>query len=207
MDHRVTTRAFALALLTMGLVGGMAERAQAGPATLTITGFIDGSVGSTTFADAAFTAVASFSPSADLGGGGYGVYPASLTFAIVGVGTYTTAPDPDLLALIIGPPANPGLGVYGVVIPSRTGPLNQFFDAASTFLVPGGNVETLFSATTTFQQNPPFIEYLLGGSTLTVTDFDSLGATASLLVPEPGTLTLLAVGLAVTSRLRRLRRA
>ena len=205
---RTIGKACAATLLALLLVDGAANRAIAGPDTLTITGTMDGSIDSTSFSVTTFTAVASFDPSAVLGGGGYSAYPAIYTFDISGVGTFTTVATPGVNAVIIQPPQVLGYGTYGVEIQDQTNAATAFYNAASTFLIPPGDWEMLFSSpplTTPFEQSAALVLPLVGGGTLTA-DFDSFGVTAALVIPEPGTLALLGLGLAVTAPLRRSRR-
>ena len=146
MIKRAISAACTGALLALALVGGMTERAEAGPATVTLAGTIDGSVNGTSLADnTPFTVIASFRPSANLAGGGYGAYAdPGLTF-IIDSNTYVVAPNSSLTLVTIAPPIDVGLGIYGVSIPSQTGPLNVFFDAATTTVTAGGNIQTVYS--------------------------------------------------------------
>jgi hypothetical protein len=207
MRMRTIGKACAATLLAL-LVGGAASRALADPDTLTITGTMDGSIGSTPFSVTSFTAVASFDPSAVLGGGGYSAYPAIYTFDISGVGSFTTVATTGVNAVVIQPPQVLGFGTYGVEIQDQANAATAFYNAVSTFLIPPGDSETLFSSpplTTPFEQSAALVLPLVGDGTLTA-DFDSFGATATLLIPEPGTLALLGLGLAITAPLRRSRR-
>jgi hypothetical protein len=205
---RIIGQACAATLLALPLVGGLAGRALAVPDTLTITGTMDGSVDSTPFSVTSFTAVASFDPSAVLGGGGYSAYPAIYTFDISGVGTFTTVATTGVNAVVIQPPQVLGYGTYGVEIQDQSNAATAFYNAVSSFLVLPGDWETLFSSpslSTPFEQSAALVLPLVGGETLTA-DFDSFGATAALVIPEPGSLVLLGLGLAVTTPLRRSRR-
>ena len=208
MRDRASVLAGIAALLVVVRLGFAIEPAHAAPATLTLGGTINGSVDGTALTDATpFTVIASFAPSTNLAGRGSGVdvYPAALTFLIDNV-AYNVVPYAGLLAETIGPPANPGLGTYGVVIPSYTGPLNAFFNTATTGVGTGGSAQTVFSNPTVYEQPtlaPYFVENLVGGGTLVVTDFVSLDGTASESVPEPGSLALLGLGLAPLLMLRR----
>jgi hypothetical protein len=202
MGTRAMSKIWAVAPLALVLMGWTAERAVAGPGTLTITGTMDGLLGIAPMTSAAFTAVANFSSAAELGGGGFSIWPATVTFTIAGVGT--SVPLTGMFAVTIAPPYPTGYGPYGVEL---FGPptVSEFFDTASTFLTPPGDTETIYSNPTNFTQYETFTIPLTGGGTFTETSFDSLGATATLIVPEPASLGLLAVGIATMARLRRRR--
>jgi hypothetical protein len=208
MRVRIMGKACAAPLLALLLAGGVTGRAYAGPETLTLSGTMHGSVNSSSFAITTFTAIASFDPSALLDGGGYSAYPAIYTFDISGVGSFTTVAIAGVNAVLIQPPQVLGFGTYGVEIQDQANAATAFYNAASTFLVPPGDWETLFSAppqTTPFEQSAALVLPLVGGGTLTA-DFDSFGPSASLVIPEPGTLALLGLGLVVTAPLCRTRR-
>jgi hypothetical protein len=208
MRMQTMGKACSAAFLALLLVGGAASRAHAGWGTLTVNGTMDGSIDSTSFSTATFTAVASFDPSAVLGGSGYSAYPAIYTFDIGGVGTFTTVASAGVNAVVIQPPQVLGFGTYGVEIQDQTNAATAFYNAASTFLIPPGDWETLFSSppqATPFEQSAALVLPLVGGGTLTA-DFDSFGATASLVIPEPCSVALLGLGIAVSAPLRRSRR-
>ena len=174
------------------------------PATLTLTGTIDGSVNGIPFAvNVPFTAVASFDPSADAGGGGYGAYPPiyTLTFSSVG-NIHDRGRQSGVNAGRHSPPQ-----VTWASAPTGWRSRSQAMSAtrstmpSATFLIPpGATSETLFSSPplATYQQpSAALVLPLVGGGTLVTANFDSFDATATLLIPEPGTLALLGLGLAV----------
>jgi hypothetical protein len=164
---------------------------------------MDVTQGAVTDAGVGFTAVVNFFSSAREGGGGYSAYPATVTFSIAGLGI--SAPVPGVYAVTIGPPINPGFGTYGVEL-QGPGTLTEFFNSAATIVIPPGAVETLYTAETSFEQSGSYLLSLVGGGTLAVDRFDTLGPDVSLVVPEPGSLLLLGFGLAATAPLRRPRR-
>jgi len=197
-------RVWGVALLALALAGGTAERAEANPATVTITGTADGSVNGTPFTSAPFTAVASFYWSADVLSSFDPVasYPASLSFTIGGAGPYTSVPGTEIFAVLYQP-ASFG-GNYAIEIQTASSNVLEAFGATSW----DSTTQTVQLASLSFASSaPPFSVPLTGGGSLQINTFDSLGSTASILAPEPGSMSLFGLGLATTALLRRRRRA
>ncbi len=190
------SKTWAVALLALVLVAATAERAHADPGTLTVSGTTNGTP---------FTAVASFSWSADLDppAAPVAAYPAiSMSFDITGQGIYTSAPGAELFAILFKPGFDGYAGGGFEFQDASTGVFGEFFAsqtwsaATQTFLL--SNPLDPFSTT-------PFTVPLPGNGSLILNDI-SLGSTAVVFAPEPGTLGLLSFGLAATSLLQRRRR-
>lgn len=198
MVTRVRGTSWAVALLALALIGGTSQRADAGPGTLTITGTMDVTQGVATTDNVAFSEVASFPQSDNLAGGGYTVYLATASFTVTGFGTST--PIPGAYAITI--PYNV-MDAYGAEI---QGPptISAFFNSVATFLVPPGDEETEYSDPLSPGTFAPFELSLVGGGTIEVDSIDSFTG-ATLLVPEPATLTLFGAGLMAMAPLRRRR--
>ncbi len=184
-------------LLALLLTGGAVAPAGASPTTVTISGTMDGTVDGTPFSGAVFTAVAT-SDGPTLGGGGYTVYPSTLTFDIAGIGT--SLPLTGAYAITIGPPQMLTYAAYAVELSASGATVTGFFNAMANVILPSGGMETLFSAPpaepgVSFEAAGSFVLSLADGSTVTETGFDSLDSTAAV-IPEPATLAVLGVGLA-----------
>lgn len=184
-------------LLALLLTGGAVAPAGASPTTVTISGTMDGTVDGTPFSGVAFTAVAT-SDGPTLGGGGYTVYPSTLTFDIAGIGT--SLPLTGAYAITIGPPQMLTYAAYAVELSASGATVTGFFNAMANVILPSGGMETLFSAPpaepgVSFEAAGSFVLSLTDGRTVTETGFDSLDPTAAV-IPEPNTLAVLGVGLA-----------
>ncbi|MGA3399176.1 MAG: PEP-CTERM sorting domain-containing protein [Acetobacteraceae bacterium] len=200
MATQTIGKAWAIALLAL-LVGGTAERAAAA-GMLTMTGTADGTLDGAPFSGQGFTVVATFSWSADLLSPSLPVasYPASLSVTI-GSLTYDSAPGAAFFVVLYQPIAFGGS--YGIEL--QTASVNNIEEAFGT--------ETWMPVTQTFvlcdlassSSDPPFTVPLGGTDSLVLSNFDSLGSTASIFAPEPGTLGLFGLGLAATGLLRRRR--
>ena len=96
---------------------------------------MDGTVDGTPFSGAVFTAVAT-SDGPTLGGGGYTVYPSTLTFDIAGIGT--SLPLTGAYAITIGPPQMLTYAAYAVELSASGATVTGFFNAMANVICPPG---------------------------------------------------------------------
>jgi hypothetical protein len=200
MTSRIISAACGIAAVTAAGLCGSMQSAQAGIGTLTLSGIVDGTDDGVPFTGAAFTMVGDIFSVFVPPNSGYEVFPSStVTFTIAGIGT--AAPIGPYTPVTIGPPTNPGLGTYGVTFSLGSGDINEFFDTMVTYQVPGFQ-ETDYSNATAAQTQGT-INLTVGDDSVVLTNFESLDPTATLLVPEPGSMLALGPALAAMLRLKR----
>ena len=199
-------KSFYVLVTTIGLMTLASVRAEAGTLTLNFSGEFGPTTtlgGTALGADTAFSFQATFDTTTGIAKGtGIEIFPTVVTFDITGIGTFTSVPGTDVYVGLADPTSNTAKA-YETVLTNQA--LTQDFGAAYNTATP--SITAANPAPTTFSglhASGGFLHLSIalqgGAGDLVVNDLASAGSTATLTsaaVPEPASLTLLGLGMAV----------